>query len=1393
MGKIYNNRAIFRTFLSFLSIVFFVSSVKAEQCISSYDEGTSYTFIIPAKPDLTTDNGYSHASLSQRSVWTDTNLYTNGDPFVIEITGMWTPYYGNYATSTDGTNTIIAPKSALCSLGIVNPQGGPGGNNTYDFYRSNLIKDTKNGEIKATTPLEILYPFYDGSGENYVKDNYLTTTNETLGINGEFDYIASAYSPMYDENEEKYTKEYFEARQQKACWLTAGEGLYIAFFGRNGTTLPDFATHLKSAVIACDKEYYTDKNNDGVITIDECYGYITDEDGEKKKKTENKAYYMNYRPSANMYGEVKCDPEYFHGTDSSKIGINDCYQENKDENGNVISKTDRTKFVFYANNLFKSIDDKNKKTRVGKNERVKFIIYDTYYSDNVGQYQINIYGGVSDLSDSGIVEKILTDLEEVFIGVRNEYGDLEGGILKQFYKFIIQDSSFIWTVRMFIILYMAFLGLQIAIGSLEFRRKELMNILLKLTFILGFTTITSWEVYDYFIVRFFVDGFSDIIVTIANITNRMFDPESTMAVSGSGLSSKFAFIDDLITYLFSDPITRKIQGLFFGVWFGFIVIPIIYILIIYYIWQLLNATFPYIIMFIQAIVALILGPVFISFYLFKPTEHLFKNWLAFVGAKFANMAFLFLFLFSFAVIIREQFKSLLNFEVCKVSLWNAVFSTESSIVKTVLNFFSAGIKVWDANWSAAPYNGQAPKFLDFCISLLFLFILIYLFGYIMKKVPDIVDSLVSIGNEKGGIKSSGDQPTLGEALESSLNAGDDKDHKTTDALRGLIKKPLGAIGGEIKKGLSALPNKIRDLKNSADIRKSVAESGLKGLAAIDKVEDTFKSQLRSGQLGTKTDKDNNKTYFNNYSASEIESRSQSIRDSMMKSMITDPFEKIISDSRKTLSKIGNVSPEEAQKYITSRIEDYALKNLVNDTKHPEKELQQYRDILNNMASYKAYGKTLEKNYHRSETDNDLQKIDSERQIKLAREAESLNMKSKDKLNLSKIQEEYAKLIAQKNKEFHEARNNNDRQRIERERKELLDRERKFREQQVKALARQVQALKKSQQDLSKDKQKAYELQQKQIRSNVDKEINRVSNLLNQKKQDAQLYNESIAKEKAKLQKELSSDARNRNILDKDGKSGNLSRIQRSKKESQLQKIENNIAKNNLEIKGLNDYLSKLESTRSIFEDYDRKFGENGKVDSSTEYAYFNALKDYSKLEEESNKFGIGSHLTDKEMIVGYDLQDLALEQRKISEDLEKTIKEINSIKDVNEFGQITEPKQQTFIMEGIDADTFGVQGITSLGFGEDEKDRFGLAVADASAVILGKEYFEQETKDDVHDPATMLLRTQLTMARSQQKALKYQIAIAENNNDNADKLKEELKQLESKIRIIEDDLEETTK
>ena len=693
----------------------------SDSYIPAEETGETKTITIKAKPDLIASGTYySNEDNSQIATWFDTGYKTDGsiDGFYFEITGGWNPWGGEY-------NNV----NELCRTVTVNAQ------------------------------------------------------SSTLDNNAEFDYINSSYKLSLDNSTNSL--EELSDNIKKSCWLTAGTGLYIAFFGETGYLTPDIATHLKTADIVCDEPYNTDKNGDGIVTIDECYSL---DDPNKK----NQAYYLPYK-SEYINGGVRCDLASFKhmtGADPNKIRVIDCIEEINGKNVN------RAVFTFSAPYLYKSTN----KVRVPKNEVIKLTIYDSYYSDNAGGYNIKFYRGASTEQQEGIFEKIMKIIEEMFsisanmsdkiIGNAkiilstvnvNNYNNINFSIInkanasviqnikelsneettyqnkvnliKTFYNYIVRDSAFTNAIRLFIALYISLFGLNFAMGGSQYSVKDSMQFLLKLTFVLVFTMPSGWDFYNKYIVTFFLYALIYITTAIINVINKISDPFAYIYIpEGTSLSSIFVNMDSTIFYLFSEVLADRLEALVFGRWWGFFIAFCVFFTIINTVLKLTSAAFPIMISYMELLLALLLGPIFISFYLFKTTESIFMNWLSFLGSRCANIFFTVVILLIFIEIIKSQYIEIFSYSIYKTSAWDLGFFKACLIILGFMSLGAIPLFLKKIEWLV--YIPDSTNFTTGFIEMLGqvfgINVILQLFGAITKHLPSVVDSLIEIKGGKGG-------------------------------------------------------------------------------------------------------------------------------------------------------------------------------------------------------------------------------------------------------------------------------------------------------------------------------------------------------------------------------------------------------------------------------------------------------------------------------------------------------------------------------------------------------------------------------------------------------------------------------------------------------------------
>jgi len=551
--------------------------------------------------------------------------------------------------------------------------------------------------------------------------------NNTGGLNTLFYYIKNHVA--YVENIDKtITQQDVSSPDQTECWIHGGMGLYIGFFGPEGNQIRNVITHLVLRDLNyCPSSLEHDDDDDDVNL---CY---------------------------------RCPREY------QQVN-NECYEL---KNG---VKIDKRIFKYYTSAFIKDIETKkdNKRTYIEKGEIIKLIILDRYYSDNEGGYEVNFLKGVGEESE-GSFAGLIEEFENALAGKVNESTQKrEGGVLETLYKNIVRDSHFIELVNVSLIAYIMLLGFSIMIGTTEISQKEFLVRLLKIAFVITMTSPGSWSLFNDIFVGFFVDGMGTVIATLREISDAVLFGNSFNAFSNEG---KFTFIDKIIDFIFSKNYNLKVIGLLFGAWYGFIVVILIYIVTFYFIIVLIKATFPYIIAFVQITLALSLSPIFITFFLFEKTQHLFKQWLTFLSARCAEIIFLFLLLYLMVSFIESRLHDLVAAKTCRMPLLEAISGLDGMVVE----WFSLGIKVWKTEVSMG--------FIEFIVEIVLLFLAIKFFQLLIGKINEIVAALLDVWGEN-----------LHPSPRGRHNSGISEDH-TPSSVGKLTGKVGGWIGGKMASGL----------------------------------------------------------------------------------------------------------------------------------------------------------------------------------------------------------------------------------------------------------------------------------------------------------------------------------------------------------------------------------------------------------------------------------------------------------------------------------------------------------------------------------------------------------------------------------------------------------------
>ena len=261
-------------------------------------------------------------------------------------------------------------------------------------------------------------------------------------------------------------------------------------------------------------------------------------------------------------------------------------------------------------------------------------------------------------------------------------------------------------------------------------------------------------------------------------------------------------------------------------------------------YQILNASFPIIIAYVQLIFGLMLGPVFICLYLFKTTEHMFKNWLSFLCARVANIVFVVLILSTFASIIKKQFNALLNFPVRTTELFPLIFPGAEWFFSLLSIQINWDVKVYVPDFSGT-YAGHFATFFTTIMHLILIFVLIFMFGKLAKMIPSIADSMISIGDGDGG--------KMGKIIgNSTFTESADKSFKSFfDTNKGMLKT-VKRIGGDFtapvrgfldNKVWTRMKNGVSNLYYKKDKAWESTTNGMTSKQAIDAITNNYADTL----------------------------------------------------------------------------------------------------------------------------------------------------------------------------------------------------------------------------------------------------------------------------------------------------------------------------------------------------------------------------------------------------------------------------------------------------------------------------------------------------------------------------------------------------------------------
>ena len=593
---------------------------------------------------------YDQYTGGQMSDWMDTSLIANGDYFAISISGGWTDKGGartdSQISALDSCRYCIKSINAkvtdncLCGPILDDAQMK---NESALHWDTPQFEDYTVGNVK-TSPTDQCYASEEGSS-NYKIIPVPTSPSPPR--------IPAVPADKKADDPDYCTCKNPTSSQKAEIFQNNGNGYYIFPLGTlKKTTTP--STIVNSEAIENKEQDCAHKMGFGA--------YISLNGPEANNRNYTHAYHL---VSPNR---VLCP-----------IRLN-AEGQCKDASG-----IDRTKFIYTSPNkrIFAQSYDANSgnpQNYHGLGDQVRLIIYDRYFNDNSGSYKVEFMRGVISTRDGGLIADIVRTIDGYIFGssIYNKetltYTKQNVGVVEFMYKAIMNDKLVKAVISISLIMYICFYGLAFFMGLVDYGKKEVAMRLLKIGLVILFTNEKSWVFYNDFVIGFFKDGMDTLVATITNIFESNMDKTlNAVIVSEEALSvqndvgRKFMYVDNMILNFTSNAVVSKVIGLIFipgkGI-FGILYAIIIFALIYYFIYAMIDIALKYLINILKLCIGFALGPVFILFSLFEKTKDMFKNWLAFIGARSFEIIILFTMLHPFLLIIDQSFIEMLTFSVC---------------------------------------------------------------------------------------------------------------------------------------------------------------------------------------------------------------------------------------------------------------------------------------------------------------------------------------------------------------------------------------------------------------------------------------------------------------------------------------------------------------------------------------------------------------------------------------------------------------------------------------------------------------------------------------------------------------------------------------------------------
>ena len=324
--------------------------------------------------------------------------------------------------------------------------------------------------------------------------------------------------------------------------------------------------------------------------------------------------------------------------------------------------------------------------------QARFKIYDAYYEDNnrAMGYDITIKSGlkigknqsVEGSTDQGQIINDIPFAKTVSAidddGIKNTASSMATidkvplKVVEKIYTQFTKKGTFInFAIKLVMSLAIIFYAVSYLIGLSEFNKKEIVVLLVKISFISAFLlSSNAWQYYATFVVSVLINGIYELNKLVVSQMIPVLQFESGDAYKIINDIDKhtinFAYIDKIVYMIMN----QKTAQLFFAKIFSEMVIgALIFALMIYFLSKtLLRAIMLFGLSWLQIFLALATGPIFFIALLFARTKELFRKWLAFIVSRGLEIVLLMLFTAPFFHIIFQKLSEMYDISMCKIAI-----------------------------------------------------------------------------------------------------------------------------------------------------------------------------------------------------------------------------------------------------------------------------------------------------------------------------------------------------------------------------------------------------------------------------------------------------------------------------------------------------------------------------------------------------------------------------------------------------------------------------------------------------------------------------------------------------------------------------------------------------